>query len=244
MLSVRAGGGAEDSAGGKKYRFMVTSGGTREKIDEVRFITNMSTGELGSAVCEALAKLHSCEKIFYVCGSGAARPRPGKAEIIPVTDAASVTDAVKNILLNNRIDAVVHAMAVSDYRVKSVSTGSGIELERGQKISSSESGLVIVLESAPKIIPVFPALAPDALLVGFKLLCGAPDEELIEAAYGLLRKNNCAFVIANDKNFITETGHKAYLVDKNKNITLYNTKNEIADGIALKIDALLNGTPR
>jgi phosphopantothenate-cysteine ligase len=228
----------------KKHRFLVTSGGTREKIDEARYITNMSTGELGRLVCEALSRLDTCEKIFYLCGIGAARPRGGsKAEIIPVTDTASVMDAVKGVLLGNKIDAVIHAMAVSDYRVKSVRTAGGIELDRGQKISSAESELVIVLEPAPKIISVFPELAPRALLVGFKLLCGASDEALIEAAYGLLQKNNCSFVIANDKNSITQTGHRAFLIDKNRNITEYGSKNEIADGIALKINALLNGTP-
>jgi phosphopantothenate-cysteine ligase len=205
----------------------------------------LSTGTIGSLICGALAGLENCEKIFYVCGIDAAPPRSGNTEIIPVSDTISVINAVKNILSNNNIDAIIHAMAVSDYSVKSVRTGGaklgGAELERGQKISSNESELILVLEPTPKIISLFNILAPRALLVGFKLLCNVTEKELIDTAYNLLQKNSCAFVIANDKNFITETKHKAYLIDKNKNYIEFETKNEIANGVADKLKNLLNG---
>jgi phosphopantothenate-cysteine ligase len=224
----------------KKYKFLVTSGGTREKIDEARFIGNSSTGELGSLISGALAGNALCEKIFYVCGMTAAIPDTDKAEIIRVGDTDSTIEAVKNILSNNAVDGIFHAMAVSDYRVKSVKTSAGAELERGKKINSSENEIILTLEATPKIISFFSGLAPRALLAGFKLLCGVSKETLIGAAYELLQKNKCAFVIANDKNFITETGHRAYLVDNDKNITEYATKKEIASGAADKMYSLLN----
>jgi phosphopantothenate-cysteine ligase len=224
----------------KKYKFLVTSGGTREKIDEARFITNSSTGELGSLICGALAERPECEKIFYVCGIGAVLPRTDKAEIAPVSDTDSVIDAVKTILSKNDVDGIIHAMAVSDYRVKSIKTKDGAELERSQKISSGEKELVLTLEATPKIISFFPRLSPRAALAGFKMLCGVTKKTLIDSAYELLKKNNCEFVIANDKNFITKTGHTAYLVDKNKNISEYRTKKEIAAGISDKLYSLLN----
>ncbi|MDR1363977.1 MAG: phosphopantothenoylcysteine synthase [Spirochaetaceae bacterium] len=219
---------------------MVTSGGTREKIDEARCITNWSTGVLGSLICDALAGLDDCDKIFYVRATGAARPLSGKAEIIQVSDTSSTVDALTNVLVNNEVAGIVHAMAVSDYRVKSIKTGGGAELERGKKISSAENELILFLEPAPKIISIFPELAPRALLVGFKLLCDAPKVELIDAAYNLLQKNHCAFVVANDKKFITETEHRAYLVDKDKSYIEFETKGEIARGIAAKLNGLLN----
>jgi phosphopantothenate-cysteine ligase len=218
---------------------LVTSGGTREKIDEVRSITNSSSGELGSLICDRLADLADCEKVFYVCGEGAMLPQNDKAEIIQVSSAGSALDAVKYILLNNNIGAVIHAMAVSDYRVKSIQVANGLELDCGRKINSSEKQLILVLESAPKIIPVFSELAPDALLVGFKLLYNVTREELIDEAYNILQKNSCSFVIANDKKFITKTKHRAYLVDKNKDYIEFETKNEIADGIVNKLESML-----
>ncbi|MDR0684858.1 MAG: phosphopantothenoylcysteine synthase [Spirochaetaceae bacterium] len=228
-------------AGTKRYKFLVSSGGTREKIDEARFISNSSTGELGSLAAGALAGAPDCEKVFYVCGIDAARPDTDKAEIIQVSDTDSAAEAVKNILLKNDVDGIVHAMAVSDYRVKSVKTSGGVELERGKKIASGEDDLFLTLEATPKIISLFPRLAPRALLVGFKLLCGVTTETLIDAAYDLLQKNGCAFVVANDKYSITGTSHRAYLIDKNKNITGYSTKKEIAAGIADKMYSTLRG---
>jgi phosphopantothenate-cysteine ligase len=228
---------------GKKYKFLVTSGGTREKIDEARFIGNSSTGELGSLICGALAGRAECEKIFYVCGMAAALPTTDKTEIIRVSDTDSAIEAVKNILSGNDVDGIFHAMAVSDYRVKSVKTRGGAELERGKKIDSDENEITLTLEATPKIISFFSRLAPCALLAGFKLLCGVSKETLVDAAYRLLQKNKCSFVIANDKNFITETGHRAYLVDKDKKITVYNTKKEIAAGAADKMYSLLNESP-
>jgi phosphopantothenate-cysteine ligase len=225
----------------RKYSFLVTSGGTREAIDEVRFITNASTGTLGSRICEALARLPDCEKVFYVCAPGAVRPCSEKAVIVPVSDTASVMTALTNILRDNEVDGIVHAMAVSDYRVRSVRTGEGRELERGRKISSSRDELILVLEASPKIISLFPRLASRAHLAGFKLLCGVTTEELIEAARALLQKNSCSFVIANDKDTITETGHRAFMIDKDGSITEYRTKKEIADGIADKMALLLRG---
>jgi phosphopantothenate-cysteine ligase len=230
----------EISTGMKKYKFLVSSGGTRERIDEVRSITNSSTGELGSLAADALAERHTCEKIFYVCGIDAARPGTDKAEIIPVSDADSVVKAVKNILQKNHVDGIVHAMAVSDYRVKSVKTGGGAELDRRQKIASGENELVVTLEATPKVISLFSHLAPGALLAGFKLLCGVTKETLIDTAYELLQKNSCAFVIANDKKLITANSHRAFLIDKNKNVCEYGTKKEIADGIADKMYSLLD----
>ncbi|MDR0383552.1 MAG: phosphopantothenoylcysteine synthase [Spirochaetaceae bacterium] len=232
---------AEAARDKKKYDFLVTSGGTREKIDEARFITNSSTGRLGSLVCDALAALPDCGKIFYVCGIDAARPRTKKAAIVPVSDTASVTDAVKNILSANKVDGIVHAMAVSDYRVKSVKTADGVEVDRGRKISSGKDDLLLALEPAPKIISFFSSLAPDARLAGFKLLCGVTTETLIDAARAVLLENNCAFVIANDKTRIAETEHAALMIDKTGKIAEYRTKEEIADGIARKMDELLRG---
>ncbi|MDR2444978.1 MAG: phosphopantothenoylcysteine synthase [Spirochaetaceae bacterium] len=237
---ISDGNSPEMNPGTKKYKFLVSSGGTREKIDEVRSITNSSTGELGRLVCGALAEMPGCEKIFYVCGPDAAHPDTDKADVLPVSDADSAAEAVKNILSKNYVDGIVHAMAVSDYRVKSVKTSGGVELERRQKIASGKDDLLLTLEATPKIISLFSRLAPQAVLVGFKLLCGATKETLIDAAFDLLQKNNCTFVIANDKYFITESSHKAYLIDRNKNITEYHTKKEIAAGIAVKIYSTLN----
>jgi phosphopantothenate-cysteine ligase len=105
-------------------------------------------------------------------------------------------------------------------------------LELGGKISSGEDRLVVVLEPTPKIISLFQTLAPRALLVGFKLLDHVSQETLIDAAFSLLEKNRCAFVVANDARDIHEDVHIACLIDRNRRIQSFSAKGEIARGIA------------
>ncbi|MDR1204927.1 MAG: phosphopantothenate--cysteine ligase [Peptococcaceae bacterium] len=105
-------------------QILITAGGTREPIDGVRTITNTSTGRLGALIAEAFAARDSVTEIHYLCGPSAAVPRSGKARIIPAADVAGLEAAVRNILGHHRIDAVVHCMAVSDYRVRRVTSAA------------------------------------------------------------------------------------------------------------------------
>jgi phosphopantothenate-cysteine ligase len=100
---------------------LITAGGTGERIDHVRSITNMSTGRLARVVAETLAASEAAERILYVCGERATRPRCAKTDIIPVGSAADLSETVTALCREHRIDAIVHAMAVSDYTVRAVS---------------------------------------------------------------------------------------------------------------------------
>lgn len=104
---------------------IVTAGGTEEKIDHVRKITNMGTGRLGSLIAEALAEFSEVKRIFYLCGPGAVVPQlsqPERLTLIPVVDVADLDREMTRLLTQESIDAVVHSMAVSDYRVEGMVT--------------------------------------------------------------------------------------------------------------------------
>jgi phosphopantothenate-cysteine ligase len=231
---------------------LISAGGTRERIDSVRGITNTATGRLGSLIAACFDKVPETKRIFYICGINAPRPESAKAEITVIEDTAGLERAVRELLKNHRVDAIIHSMAVSDYRVRTVTTpariaeaarASSLEdafenaLPLGQdgKISSGENRLVIVMEPAPKIISLFHPLAPHALLVGFKLLDNVSREDLINAASKLLEKNHCAFVLANDARDIHNDTHIAYLVDRDRRVQRFEDKCGIARGIAENI---------
>ena len=224
--------------GQEQWEFLVTAGGTSEKIDEVRCITNSATGRLGSLIAQQLAEDPRTERVFYICGKTAFRPETPKAEILSVSDVADLEQTVRRVLAAQQIHAVIHSMAVSDYRVKTITTrrlwesGSQTGLDQEGKLPSGEEELVLVLQPTVKIISLFRDLAPDALLVGFKLLDGASRDELCEAAFGLLRKNRCTWVFANDGREITEGKHRGFLVDRDKNIEEYKDKASIAGAVA------------
>jgi phosphopantothenate-cysteine ligase len=99
------------------------------------------------------------------------------------------------------------------------------------KISSGEKNLILFLDPVQKIISLFRELAPDAILVGFKLLDHAPHDALIGAGFDLLEKNHCAFVLANDMMEISGTSHSGCLIDAHKNVRRFEGKKEIAEGI-------------
>ena len=105
---------------------LVTSGGTIEKIDEVRSISNMSTGRLGSLIADAFGAESSVEKVIYVCGKTAIRPKTVKAEVVPIGDVSDLEYALKKAFADTKIDIIVHSMAVSDYRIKSVTSAAAL----------------------------------------------------------------------------------------------------------------------
>ena len=201
---------------------LITAGGTTEKIDSVRGITNFSTGKLGSLIANAFGSNAAVRKIYYVCGKFSILPQSNKAEIIHVGGVSDLENTLREILSRENIDVIIHSMAVSDYRVKSVADG---------KLSSDLDELVLTLERTPKIISIFAEIAPQSTLVGFKLLDSESIDTLIDRGYEVLMQNKCSFVLANDLRDIKGERHIGYLIDADKNNTRHETKQEIAEAI-------------
>ena len=240
---------------------LITSGGTIEKIDAVRSISNMSTGKLGSLIADCFAGESNVGRIFYICSSSAIKPQCAKAEINCADSVSSLESLVRELLCSVKFDIIVHCMAVSDYRVASVTSAAALagllasnadkikqlegsaavsavtellkksSVDAKGKIDSDEENLFMLMERTPKIISLFHRLSPNSTLIGFKLLDNAPLEILIDKAYKILTQNKCSFVLANDLRDITDELHTGYLIDKNKNYTKYSSKAEIASAI-------------
>ena len=109
-----------------RINVLVTSGGTVEKIDSVRSIANMSTGKLGSLIADGFGAEACVESVFYVCGESAVRPLSAKAVILPVGSVSDLENTLKSVFSDTNIDIIVHSMAVSDYRVKSVTSAAAL----------------------------------------------------------------------------------------------------------------------
>lgn len=103
-------------------------------------------------------------------------------------------------------------------------------LDASAKVRST-ADLMLSLKRTPKLIEKIKKLNPDAFLVGFKLLKGVPEEELIRAAAELSEKSGCGLVLANDLNSIRNGRHEGLLLKGNNVIGRYHTKKEIASGI-------------
>lgn len=228
----------------KKY--VITSGGISEKIDNVRKITNSSSGKLGMTIANHLLESKSDITIYYVCSKNALRPNNTRVKIIEVAGTLDLKDKVESLLKNEKIDYFIHTMAVADYMVDYVTTvdkmkksflnNSDMEVIKDTKISSYENNLVLVLKPTPKIISLIKKESPLTYLVGFKLLDGVSKKKLIEVAKMLRDKNKCDLVVANDLENIRNKEHKAYIIDKEDKVVEASDKEDIAKKLVRMMD--------
>lgn len=233
-------------------KIIITAGGTSEKIDNVRKITNSSSGKLGMTIANHLLAEKDDIKIYYVCSKNSFKPSNNKVQIIEIDNTIDLKKVIENLLINNNIDYFIHSMAVSDYMTDYVTNlnkikesiikannldeaFSHIKVISANKISSYEDNLVIVLKPTPKIISIIKDISPSTYLVGFKLLDGVSKEELIDAAKKLRNKNRCDLVVANDLSNIRNGKHIAYIIDNEENIEESHSKNDIAKKLVRRI---------
>lgn len=233
-------------------KIIVTAGGTSEKIDNVRKITNSSTGKLGMTIANHLLKENDDIKIYYICSKTSLRPKNNKVKVIEIDGTIDLKKTIENLLINDDIDYFIHSMAVSDYMTDYITTlnkikesiiksnnldeaFSNIETIKKNKISSHEDTLIICLKQTPKIISIIKNISPSTYLVGFKLLDGVSKEELITVAKNLRDENKCDIVVANDLENIRNGKHIAYIIDSNDNIIEASNKNDIAKKLVRKM---------
>ncbi len=95
---------------GKKMRFLITAGGTREYLDPVRYITNASSGRMGYAL--AAAALKAGHAVTLISAPTSLVPPTG-AEVVWVVSAGDMFKAVKKYFKTS--DCLIMAAAVSDY---------------------------------------------------------------------------------------------------------------------------------
>lgn len=233
-------------------KIVITAGGTSEKIDNVRKITNYSSGRTGMEIANEFLKRDDTF-IYYICTKDAFKPTSERVKIIEIETTMELKDAVTNVLNTVSIDCFIHSMAVSDYMKDYVTTiekikrsiartdniddvFKNIEVIEGSKISSYEDNLVIVLKPTPKIISLIKELSPKTFLVGFKLLDGVSKDELVNVAKKLRDKNRCDLVVANDLSTIRCGNHIAYIIDNENNILEANGKEDIARKLVRRIE--------
>ena len=114
-------------------KFIITAGGTSEKIDNVRKITNSSSVKLGCIIANTILEEISDARIYYICSKNSIRPKNDKVKVIEVDGVLDLKSKVEFLLRNDNIDFFVHSMAVSDYMIDYVTT-----LEKMEKSFTSD----------------------------------------------------------------------------------------------------------
>jgi phosphopantothenoylcysteine decarboxylase/phosphopantothenate--cysteine ligase len=148
---------------------IVTAGPTYEPLDEVRRLTNFSTGRLGSELVNFLAA-RGHEATLLIGEQATWRGERHARRVQTFTTTANLRDRLQ-ALASEAVGAVFHAAAVSDFAFGRVwcqpPQGGPAELKSG-KLSSREGTLLAELVPTPKIIANLRPWFPKARLVGWK----------------------------------------------------------------------------
>jgi len=182
-------------------RVLITCGATWTPIDDVRVISNISSGEMGHLIAEAFS-LRNAEvtviegPVTHVLGNK-------KVKVIKYRFFDELARVLKQELLK-KYDIVIHAAAVSDFKVARASKG---------KISS-DNALTLDLTTTPKLIKDIKRLSPDSFLVGFKLESKLGLKDIFKTVRPLFTESACDLVVANT----LKNGYKGFIVDADGDI--------------------------
>ena len=206
---------------GERMQIVLTAGGTREPIDDVRFVSNVASGALPAAMADVL--LERGHDVQYIHGPGAILPghavldmdlttatpeslraataawltdaalrqtalANGVLTLHPIQTAAEVAQTLRDLCQKLQPDAVACAMAVADFAP--VATAG--------KLSSSTASLTLAMAATAKAIDGVKPAAPRTRLLGFKLLSGATEAQLCDAAERQIRRSGADAVFCND----------------------------------------------
>jgi phosphopantothenate-cysteine ligase len=240
-----------------KMNIVVTGGGTVAPLDDVRLLTNVSSGRLAAAITEsfleagasvwhiharsALVPVHRHARLDLDAADPSAemdrlmRLRRRWVEVrdrlhlVPLGEGtvADYATTLRTTLEARPIDVAVLTMAVSDYEPGP---------QRG-KIRSDDESLVIRCRRTPKVIRSVRDWAPSIYLVGFKLLSDAPHDELIRRAEEACRINRADLTVANDLRTLKQGRHTLHLVRPGAAVETLEPGDDLADRLVARIVA-------
>jgi phosphopantothenoylcysteine synthetase/decarboxylase len=178
-------------------KVIVTTGPSYEPIDEVRRITNFSTGELGLLLANALARA-GCE-VFCLKGAYATSPIPlAKGHLIGFTTNDDLRGKLARLAGEQDIGALLHVAALCDYTVARVEDAQGAR-QSAAKIESRAGALTLSLEPARKVIAGLRQLFPKAALVGWKYELNGTRSDALSKVWRQIRECHTDACVINGR---------------------------------------------
>lgn len=194
----------------KNRRVLVTAGPTREHLDDIRFLSNASTGRMGIEIAHVLRDRRA--QVVLVLGPSEVRV-PAGIEVVPVVSTADLLAACKARLPG--CDAAFFAAAPSDFRPK-----------RRRKGKPPREGAELQLElvSTPDVAATVGRAKGARLHVGFALEVRGG---VARARRKLVRKHLDAIVLNSKANFGAGGGEAHYVLPEGKPIPLPTTSKRV-----------------
>lgn len=217
----------------KDKKILITTGGTIEDIDPVRYISNKSSGRMGLSFAEEFIARGAKVTIIAANVSDLLmndfRNKFNDIEVINVRSAANMNEELFKRADN--FDLYLMAAAVSDYSVNYSQS----------KIKKSDYDMTLELVKTTDILKTLPK-NDNAVYIGF----AAESDDLVENAKSKLLDKGVDFLIANEvvgeKGAIGNKKAEVYLLNKwNDEIQKfsYSDKASIANSVISKVELIL-----
>lgn len=186
---------------GKKV--LIIGGSTEEEVDDVRCLTNKSSGKTAIALAT---------NVFYQGGEVSLWYGQSNEQVplfIPTQRFHSIAD-VKKLIEESTLDSfdiILVCAALADY----------IPLKQTGKIESTDENLTLSFRKAEKILPLIRRKTSESRIIGFKL--ETTKNEAIKKAKKLVTSIPVDAVIANTISTIGSTNQSAWIVDHSETVT-------------------------
>jgi phosphopantothenoylcysteine decarboxylase/phosphopantothenate--cysteine ligase len=177
----------------KGKKIIITGGGTFEKVDPVRVLTNLSSGKMALSFAKA-AYFNKAEKILFVHGRIDEKPYHFSENI----KVESSEDMKK--ILDERIDEydmLVMAAAVTDFKP-----------EFSKNKIKKKDGLELKLHASEDILKSYKD--KKIIKIGFAL----ESENHLENGLKKMREKNLDYIIINDQNNLGKTSGTVTIISK------------------------------
>jgi phosphopantothenoylcysteine decarboxylase/phosphopantothenate--cysteine ligase len=187
-------------------RILITAGGTREPIDTVRYIGNLSSGRTASRLADELTA--GGHRVTWLGADDAIEPG-SPCQMARFSSYDDLASQLQKLLAGDDFDVVVHAAAVSDFSVAAALTPEGDPLDSRQGKLSSGSDLLLRLSPNPKLLDRIRGWSknPDVRVIGFKLTDTADMQQRLEAVKKQFDESGVDVVVHNDLGDISGDVH-------------------------------------
>ncbi len=213
----------------KGRKALITAGPTQEAIDPVRFISNHSSGKMGFAIAEALAR--EGVEVQLVSGPTRLHTEHPSINVTDVNSASEMLEACSQYF--DQADITVFTAAVADYRPAEIAT---------QKIKKKEADMSLTLTKTADIAATLgKRKRRGQITVGFAL--ETHDEE--KNALKKLESKNFDLIVLNSlkdpgATFGHDTNKVTIMDGKKKDTFELKSKQEVAEDIVRAIIEKIN----
>lgn len=181
-------------------KVLIISGSTFEPIDDIRGITNRSSGKTGIELAKNAFERGADVNLWY--GQGIEKP----PSYIPTTRFETVNELMRLVENLNNYEIIAVCSAISDFTVN----------KKKGKIPSDKK-LTLNLKPTKKVIENIRKKS-KAFLIGFKAEINISKEELIEKAYKRLKEVGMDLIVANDISELTYNENHVFIINKKKEV--------------------------